>query len=94
MTPCAQCGEDVARHGTTLDAELFIESRTFAIRPSFCSWQHAAAWFNQAPPDIVHWKQIRKQKAPADGGLITWLILASLLGLLLVTVVCLILFLP
>ena len=88
MTPCAHCGEDIARHGTTLDAELFIEDRGFAISPSFCSWQHAAAWFNQAPPDISAWRQ-NQRKGPADGGMITWFILLALIILLLGTVVVL-----
>ena len=94
MTPCSYCGEDVARDGTTLEAELLIEDRTYAIKPSFCSWQHAASWFNQDPPDITHWTQLKKRTAPADGGLITWLIMGSLMAMLLAAVICLIVFLP
>lgn len=94
MTPCALCGEDVDRFGTKLEAELFIEERIYTIRPSFCSWQHGAAWFNQTPPDIGHWLKIGKTKAPADGGVITWLIATVLLLGLLAVVVCLIAFLP
>ena len=91
MTPCAYCGEDIARNGTTLEAELFIEDRTYAIRPSFCSWQHAEAWFGQPPPDITAWQRTkRKVKQPrAEGGVVVWAILVALVVLVLVTVITL-----
>lgn len=97
VTPCALCGGDVAQHGTTLEADLLIEERTFKMSPAFCSWQHAAAWFNQDPPGVEHWRRVgkpKRQQGPADGGLVTWIILATLLTLLLSAVVCLIVFLP
>jgi len=94
VTRCAYCGENIEQFGTTLNTQLFIEERTFTIRPSFCSWQHAASWFNSEPPDIAHWTQIGKKKAPADGGVVTWLIAIGLLIALLATVISLIVFLP
>ena len=90
MSPCAYCGGDKARYETTVDAELFIEDREYSIKPSFCSWQHAAAWFAQPPPDVSAWTRTGKApKAPADGGVVTWLLLVLLIVLLLVTVVVL-----
>lgn len=87
MKPCAYCGDDIAVHGTTLEAELLIEDKTYGLNPSFCSWPHAAAWFNQVPPDISAWHQVKKGNP--DGGLLTWVILLVLIILLLGTVITL-----
>lgn len=90
MSPCAYCGGDKSRFETTVDAELFIEDRGYVIKPSFCSWQHAAAWFAQPPPDITAWTRTgRAPKPPSEGGVGTWLILVLLLALLLTMVVIL-----
>lgn len=90
MSPCAYCGGDKNRFETTVDAELFIEDRGFVIKPSFCSWQHAAAWFAQPPPDITAWtRTAAAPKAAADGGVVTWLVLALLVTLVLIMAVIL-----
>lgn len=89
---CAYCGEDKDRFGTALEVELHIEDRAYALRTAFCSWQHAATWFNQPPPGIENWRVL---KAPpvrtleADGGVGTWLILALLIVLILAAAVLL-----
>jgi hypothetical protein len=92
VNPCAYCGEDRERFGTMLEAQLFIEDRTFALQPSFCSWQHAAAWFNQSPPDVSAWEVLKAPRAvkiDADGGVGTWLILGLLILLILAAAVLL-----
>jgi hypothetical protein len=83
---CAYCGEEKARFGTTVDARLVIEDGTYAISPAFCSWQHAAAWFNQPPPDVSQWTLLREPErvtVRAEGGLWTWIVCVVLVLLLL-----------
>ena len=83
---CAYCGEDKFRFGTTVDAELVIEAGTYASRPACCSWQHAAAWCNQPPPDVSAWTLLREParvRVRAEGGLWTWLVAAVLVLLVL-----------
>lgn len=90
MTACTYCGEDRDRFETVVETEVFIEDRGYVIKPSFCSWQHTAAWFNQPPPDVEAWTRTGPApKAPVDGGVMTWLILAFLVTILLAAVITL-----
>ena len=52
---CAQCGADKKQFGTSVDLEIFYEDYTYEVEPSFCCWDHAAAWFNETSPDFAAW---------------------------------------
>jgi len=57
---CAHCGADKKQFGTSVDLEIFYEDFKYELEPSFCSWEHAVAWFNGPRPDFSTWEDDRR----------------------------------
>jgi len=57
LDACEYCGADKKAHGTSVNLEIFYEDHKYAGYPAFCSWEHAAAWFNKPRPDFTSWEK-------------------------------------
>ena len=91
---CEQCGQDTDRLGTGLEVELFIEDRSFGFSPAFCSWEHAATWFAQPPPEFDSWRQLKRRptetpRRPTKELVAIWFVVALLVTLIILAVVVL-----
>lgn len=89
---CDFCGEHKKQHGTSVDLEVFYEDYKYAGYPAFCSWEHAAAWFNQPRPDFTTWdksadrKQTLGDRAFSATFILTVLVIAALAVVVLLVV--------